>query len=325
MATQSLKNLKIDEAFSGICVIRRKELKKSQSGRHYLRLELGDASGRLFGHIWREPDNIFHAIDVGLFVKIDGKLRKFKNRKVLDINKIEIMKNSEGALDEALLPVSQKNIDLLKNEFMNHRASLQNTYLQELVELIFSDSLFFTDYLKLPSGKLWHHQYLYGNLEHMVSLLDLCDTMKKNYPNLNSDLIKAAVFFRNLGNSEVIDCHKFINYTTKGRLWGSTFIGAQRVMSGIRKISDFPKDLALHLLHLILSQSNGPYRNTEIPPMTREAIILSHIIALDIKANAVERIIHNDRIENSKWTSFNNMLNRFIYIAEPEMQVKETR
>ena len=75
----------------------------------------------------------------------------------------------------------------------------------------------------------------------------------------------------------------------------------------------------LHLLHLVLSQSNGPYRNTEIPPMTREAVILKQLISLDIQANAVERIIQNDKVEDSNWTTFNNLLNRFIYTASPEM------
>jgi 3'-5' exoribonuclease len=324
MGVQNLKNLKIGQEFTGVCVVRSKELKHRNSGKDYLRLELGDASGRLFGKIWKDAEKLNKLFKKGQTVEIKGKLRSFKERKVLDIEKIYPVKKDKILPDNNFLPICQKDIDELRKQFQNHNNSIQNTYLKNLLDLVFADALFLEDYLKLPSGKLWHHQYLYGNLEHMISLLDLCNVMQIHYPNLNSDLMKTAVILRNLGNIEVIDCRKFIDYSTRGRLWGSSFVGAQRLLNHIKRIPEFPKDLILHLLHLILSQSNGPYKNAEIPPMTREAIILSHLIELDVQANAVERIIQNDRIENSDWTTFNNILNRFIYAASPERTAGET-
>jgi 3'-5' exoribonuclease len=324
MGVQNLKESKIGQLFNGICVIRSKELKHRNSGEAYLRLELGDSSGRLSGNLWKNSEKLDKVLKKGQFVEIKGKVRIFKNRKVLDIDKIHPLKKENKIPEDSFLPISQKDVERLKRQFHRHKNSIKNFYLQNLLDQVFADELFLEDFLKLPSGKLWHHQYLYGNLEHMICLLDLCNVIKIHYPNLNTDLTKTAIFLRGLGNAEVIESRKIIDYTTKGRLWGSTFIGAQRILYYIKRIPEFPKDLMLHLLHLILSQSSGPYRTTEIPPMTREAVILKQLITLDIQANAVERIIKNDRVENSNWTTFNNLLNRFIYTASPEMTSGES-
>ena len=75
----------------------------------------------------------------------------------------------------------------------------------------------------------------------------------------------------------------------------------------------FPEELKTQLFHLIVSNAVGDEQYSGVLPMTREAIICNHLIRLDMQANAVERIISADKLDNSKWTKYNNLLKRFIY------------
>jgi 3'-5' exoribonuclease len=315
MGEQRLKNLKSGQKFSGNCVIRKKELKHKKTGDPYLNLELGDSSGRVYGKVWKDAEKIYGIVERGQSVEITGKVRLYKSSKVLDIDCIYPLSDTHQQSDLSMVPRSSKNITHLRRQLLRHKQSIDDRYLQRLLEKIFPDDISLGNYLKLPSGKLWHHQYLYGNLEHMVCLMDLCDALYLHYPKLNRNLLKTAILLKNMGIAETLRFHKFIDYTTKGRLWGATFIGNRKIWEHMNGIPDFPEDLRLHLCHLLLSQPSGPYRHSEIPPMTREALVLDHLIKLDTQANAVERIIRNDGDEKSEWTKFNPLLNRYIYTA----------
>lgn len=318
MGEQRLKNLKSGQKFSGNCVIRKKELKHKRTGEAYLHLELGDSSGRLYGKVWKDAEKIYGIVEREQSVEIIGKVRLYKSSKVLDIERIYPIRQNNRPSDHPMVPRSGKNLNHLRRQLLRHKQSVGDRYLQQLLERIFPDDATLENYLKLPSGKLWHHQYLYGNLEHMVCLMDLCDALHLHYPKLNLDLLKTGILLKNLGIAESVSFQKFIDYTARGRLWGATFIGNRNIWEHMNGIPDFPEDLRLHLCHLLLAQPSGPYRHSGIPPMTREAITLGHLITLDTQANAVERIIRNDREENSEWTKFNPLLNRYIYTAVPE-------
>ena len=68
MGVQNLKSLKVGQVFNGVCVIRRKELKQRNSGEDYLRLELGDSSGRLFANIWKNSEKLNKILKKGQIV-----------------------------------------------------------------------------------------------------------------------------------------------------------------------------------------------------------------------------------------------------------------
>ena len=78
-------------------------------------------------------------------------------------------------------------------------------------------------------------------------------------------------------------------------------------------LEEFPAELKIQLYHLIVSNDSQNSKSSQVLPMTREAIILAHLIRLDIQANAVERILYHDKLEDSNWTKFNTLFNRFIY------------
>jgi len=313
MDKAGLKNYKLGEIFSGYCVVRKKELKQKKNGESYLKMEFGDSTGRLGGKIWSHVQERSKNLKTGQVVKIRGKIQQYRQNKEIHVESVRQVREDENILKEKLLPVSQKNVEKLKKGFLNHKASIKNQYLKNLLERVFLDKTFLVSYMQMPSGKLWHHQYLFGMLEHLVCLLDLSEIMFQHYPLLNLELLKTGIITHFLGNVREFDQDGFINYSKEGRLLGHSLLSIQQLDKYIDDTEDFPEELKIQLYHLIISNKSQNAESLQVPPMTREAILLSNLIRLDIQANAVERILGNDRLDGSNWTKFNNLFNRFIY------------
>ena len=71
--------------------------------------------------------------------------------------------------------------ETIKDHFLNHLGTIQNDYLKQLLESLFKEPDLLDAYCNTPAGKLWHHNYLGGLLEHVVTVLDLAETLKTHY------------------------------------------------------------------------------------------------------------------------------------------------
>jgi len=313
MEVRGLKNCPVGEVFHGFCIIRKKELKYKKDGSPYIKMELGDSTGRLAGKIWSKVQERWTSLKAGQVVKVRGKICLLGQYKQISIDQIYPQSDKDNFIRKNLLPVSQKNIAELREKFGTHKDSIVNDHLTNLLSDIFSEPHFLETYLQMPSGKLWHHHYLYGTLEHVVCLLDLSDVMARHYPLLNLDLLKAGIFLRFLGKLDEFEQNGFINYSCEGRLLGGALLSVHRLNSYIQSQENFPAELKLQLTHLLISNEPGAHEISPVQPMTREAIVLKNLIHLDCEANAVERIIQNDSVEKSDWTNFNTLLSRYIY------------
>ncbi len=317
MNHHNLKSTDIGERYAGYCVIRNAELKYSQAGKPYLLLELGDCSGRLRGRLWSNAEKVFRSLRRGQIVNVKGRVQSFSTGKEIQLEQIRPLKQGENVALEEIFPVSQKNIPRLKKRFQNHLESLRNKHLIRLLETFFPDEKSWLRYWRTPAGKLWHHNYLYGVLEHVTCLLDLTEVLYKHYPTLDKDLLKSAIILRELGKTELFEKELFIEYSTNGRLIGEAALTFQRVSAVVAEMETFPDELKRTLFHLLVSREQAQNRPEAFPvPMTLEAVALNLLEELDIRLNAIRRIVNNDRQPGSAWTRYNNLLDRFIYVGE---------
>jgi 3'-5' exoribonuclease len=316
MKTKGLKNLKIGQDFIGFCIIRKREMRYKQNGEPYLSLELGDKSGRLKAKIWKNAEQHYQRYKSGQIIKIQGKIKTFQENKEVHIDKIRPILKEDGIKIEDLLPKCDRDIPSLMTKFQEHKNNINNQYLNLLFEKLFPDTVDLDSYLKSPTGKLWHHNYLYGVLEHTVCLLDLSQTLFEHYPMIDLDLLKSAIILQYLGNPIEFGTDGFIEYSVEGRLFGHVAISYDLANKTINEIPDFPADLRQKLLHLILSREGTQENGSPVLPMTLEGIIMNGLIQVDVKTNAALRIIRNDQLPDSEWTKFNNLFNRFLYVGK---------
>ena len=308
-----IKSLPIGRQFTGFCIVRKKETRYKSSGEAYLHLELGDSSGRLNAKLWNDVAKFDKMLEVGKIIKIRAAVQKFQDRKELKISNLRNVKPDDNVDLKQLLPKSNKDIPTLRNHFFEHIGGIQNQDLKKLLSVIFSDDEFAEQFFISPAGKLWHHNYLYGMLEHVVAMLDIAVVIQNHYPEVNMDLLKSGIILHDIGKMTGYDANGFVDYTDKGRLLGHIVIGYEIISQRIGEIENFPAELRDQLLHMLLSHQGKLEQGSPVVPSTIEAVILHYINELDSKTNALSRIIESDILPGSKWSKFIPLLDRFVY------------
>jgi 3'-5' exoribonuclease len=90
-------------------------------------------------------------------------------------------------------------------------------------------------------------------------------------------------------------------------------MGVEMVDAKIAAIPNFPEQTAMELRHLILSHHGVLEYGSPKRPKTLEALIVHHMDDLDAKVNAFQEYIREARDEESDWTPYHRLFERYIY------------
>jgi 3'-5' exoribonuclease len=162
----------------------------------------------------------------------------------------------------------------------------------------------FEKYTSVPAGKMWHHGYISGLIEHTLEIIRICDLMCDIHPQINRDLLICGAMLHDFGKIEELSFEPVFEYTDKGKLLGHIVIAAMIVNDEINKVSNFPENLKNNLLHLILSHQGKLEYASPVVPKTLEAITLYQADELSAKVNAYKNVIANEIKSGSNWTKF---------------------
>ena len=297
-------------------VLRRKEIKE-HDGQRFLKLELGDRTGRIDGVVWDNPEEIYGQAEVGEIVKVKGWVTTYRDASQVKVERLRRAGKEEIELSD-FLPSSEKDPDVLLEEFKKAACGIGNQHLKRLFDLLLADSSL-TEMLKAtPGGKLWHHAYVGGLLEHTLNVVQICEKAAGMYELVNRDLLIAGALLHDIGKINSYSAKGFFDYTDEGRLVGHIVSGEELVAGKIGEIPDFPSELALQLKHLILSHQGQLEYASPVVPQTIEAIILYYADDMDAKANAFGHIIKTQKGKGKRWSDWVHLIDRYIYLGEEE-------
>jgi 3'-5' exoribonuclease len=302
---------------TGFFMLRRKELgKKHSSNEPYLSIELTDASGRIFGSVWENAAELYTILTEGGTVKIRALVTEFKDRLHLSIIKIRPAIESDAVDLDVFVPEIESGKKEIELGIFAMVESITDAYLRKLAELFFHDNEFLQQFFKSPGGKLAHHCYRYGLAEHTLFVAKIALAVSDLYQNLNRSLLIAGALLHDIGKILEYNTRGYIEFSDRGRLHGHVAIGYQMVAERLKQLTDFPMPTADQLLHLILAHQGELEHGSPVLPMTPEAFVLYYADEIDSKLNALDRIIRSEKIPESNWSKYVNILNRFIYIED---------
>jgi len=81
----------------------------------------------------------------------------------------------------------------------------------------------------------------------------------------------------------------------------------------IAALPDFPAQLAMELRHVLLSHHGVLEFGSPKRPKTLEALLVHYVDDLDAKINAMQTFVAGDGNEDSDWTPFHRLLERYLY------------
>jgi len=294
-----------------VCV---KEIRATRDGKSYLRVELGDSTGRVEGRMWSGFDAMAATFERDDFVKVQARVEKYRDKLQLAIEKIRRAEDSE--VDPAdFFAHSKENVDEMYARLLEIVALVENPWLRRLLDSIVQDPEIVPRLKRAPAAKVMHHAFYGGLLEHVLSLCNLCRVALGHYPEANADLLLSGVVLHDLGKLNELSYERSLGYTDEGQLLGHIMIEYELVAIKIDAIEGFPSELKTLLLHMLISH-HGQYEfGSPKLPMFREALLLHYLDDLDSKMAAIRSALDSDEGEGN-WTGFSGALQRRILRTE---------
>jgi 3'-5' exoribonuclease len=306
------KDIKAGDKVSDTFLVLDKGMAFSQKGTPYLSLRLRDRTGDIDGRIWDravELDGLFKKGDV---VHIQARAANYKN--VIQLSIVDIRKTGDSETDLLeYAPSSRHDLEEMYAAVTSYVEQMGNPHLKALLEAFFRDEEVVVGFKQTSAAKGFHHVYIGGLLEHTLSVVRLLDRVAEHYGLANRDLLIAGGILHDIGKIRELSPGPVIDYTDPGRLIGHIVLGVEMLNEKITLLKEFPSQLAMELRHIILSHHGILEYGSPKRPKTVEALIIHYIDDMDAKVNAFQRYIENSQDDESDWTPFHRLFERFIY------------
>lgn len=291
------------------------EQAKTRSGSDYLKILLSDKTGTIDARVWDEMHvrEMLETLDIDCVIIVSGEVVEY-NGLQLHIHSFSMVSKNEYDIKD-FIPSTSRCIEEMKMELNEYVSSLHNKKLREFLENIFSGS-FLGDFSLAVGGRIIHHNYLGGLLEHTLEAADYCEAAyKMQGKNMSRDVLLAGTLMHDIGKVFEYDKDSFtFNITEEARMVGGHILLGRDYIKNVA--NNLPNYIMQHLEHMILSHHGKKEWGAVIEPQTLEAITLHHADLLSARVNQVSLII--DRDSNQDWTDYDRYLQRRIRMFKNE-------
>jgi len=314
---KKILDFKIAETAQLFLLLTKIEKKVTRANKEFLTMELRDISSSIKANMWDNFEEFFKIAKAGSIVKVDCKFDEYNGTPQLQINRIRLANSTDNVTHSYFLPKSERSLEEMITEWEAILQNITDRYLKQLINKIFDDTVK-EKFFNSPAGKMWHHAYIHGLLEHTLEIIKICKTVCSFHPELNEDLIIAGAIFHDFGKIEELTYETNFDYTDKGKLIGHIVISAMLISETANQIEGFPELLKNQLLHLVLSHQGKLEHASPVIPKTPEAAVLYHADELSAKSNAFLLWSKANKQDNSNWTAFARLAETAIYIPPKE-------
>jgi len=292
-----------------------KEIRQKKTGEPYLALHLADRTGELEAKMWDNVADVMDTFDRDHFVKVKGLPQVHNNRSQFVIHRLRKLEDHEVDFAD-FFPCSEREPDEMFEELTRIIASIQNSHLRTLIELIFSDKKVATLYKIAPAAKTIHHACRGGLLEHVLSLCSLAKLVGSHYPGLDLDLLLTGAILHDIGKLEELSYDRSFGYSTEGQLLGHIVLGLRLVGQNVDRMSNFPAKLRTLIEHMIISHHGELEFGSPKIPLFQEALLLHQLDNLDSKMNAMRTVLKRDFRGEGEFTGWVASLERVLLRKE---------
>ena len=301
-----IEKFKEGDSIQGFYLCVQKNIRHTRNGDLYLDLELRDITGHISAKIWDSVADLNEKFESGHAVVVSGDVESFMDRPQLvvhKINKATVQHYSRYGFDPALVvPSSKKDPNKMWKDIERLINGMKDNYLRTLVNNIYQANK--SKLMIHPASVKMHHNFRSGFLEHILSMAQIAKKISPLY-DVDRDLVLGGVFLHDIGKLIEINSEYESEYTDKGNLIGHIVIGRDIIRDAVKKIKNFPSDLAQKMEHIILShQGRYEWQSPKMPSFP-EALLVHIIDILDAKMNLMDIALNEDQ-EPGKFTNRHN-------------------
>ncbi|HTV06091.1 MAG TPA: HD domain-containing protein [Acidobacteriaceae bacterium] len=268
-----------NQSVTGFFAVTSRQTRSKKDGSRYFALTLADRSGQIDARMWETSDaGEFAAGDI---VKLRGQVSRYQDKLQITVDRIRRAEPAEFNLGD-FVPKTECDVDELWAELKTYVESFTDPHLKALLQAFLEDPEIAAALREAPAAKTLHHAWIGGLLEHIVSLLGICDLTAKHY-GVHRDLLLTGAVLHDIGKLHELRWGTSFDYTLQGQLLGHITIGVGMAERKMDAIEGFPPELRLLVSHLILSH-HGKYEfGSPKLPMIPEAVLLHYLDDMDAK------------------------------------------
>jgi len=214
------------------------------------------------------------------------------------------------------LPHSRRDPEEMYVTLLDRLRRVPEGPLRMLLLTIMEDPSIAEKYKRTPAAMSYHHAFLGGLLEHVLSLVQLGDQVCDHYEFLRRDLLLAGLVLHDVGKIEELSFSRGFRYSTRGQLLGHISIGLEMVQEKMRQIPGFPAELKGQIEHIILSHHGKVEFGSPKEPVFPEALVVHFLDEMDSKLEAMRAQYATDQDRPGDWTARNPALRRELLKIE---------
>jgi 3'-5' exoribonuclease len=260
---------------------------KRDGGSEYLALTLADKTGAFDARMWENFAEAVPTFTVGDVVKVQALVCRFSDKLQLKIEKLRLASPPEYTRSD-FVPTTEKDVDELWAQLTGIVATIADPYLLALARSFLDDPKVQSELREAPAARSMHHAFLGGMLEHVVSMLGLCDAVSAHYPQVHRDLLLIGALLHDIGKLSELSWGNTFDYTMEGTMLGHITIGIGQIDRRIAAIASFPEPLRILVEHMVLSHHGEYEYGSPKLPMIPEAVLLHYIDNMDAKMQTMD-------------------------------------
>ena len=314
LLSPALGDLRDGDEFEGFYVVRESSFQTAVNGKNYIRMTIGDATAGLMANLWDANRDLFQLCPAGSIIKVQGVAETYKGKSQVRLVRFRPAHESEVDLD-SFLPRSKQDPDAMRNELLALVDSLGDKDYKALAEAFFLDKPLLDKFCRAPAARDVHHAYLGGLLEHTLNIARMADAFSAK-ARVNRDLLLLGALLHDVGKTEELAAKYCIEYTTRGKMLGHLFIGAEMAAQRAAEVPGFPYEKLNLIQHLILSHHGRYEYGSPVLPKVPEAFALHHLDNLDAKVETANRLLDGIADPEQMWTDYARSLETQLYREE---------
>ena len=319
MSRLFVNSIKENDAINDTYRILNKMLRTNRMGNLYIQFTLSDRTGSISARMWNATEEFAGQFSDGDFVRCEGRAQAFQGALQVIAHKLEKVDPTTVEIGDFVVNAPE-DADALFSRLCALLEGLTSAPLAQLASAFLDDEDFTRRFKRAYAGVRIHHAYAGGLLAHTVAVMELAARVGELYSGIvDPEILLVGAFLHDAGKVlELSDDPIVPTYTDEGQALGHHYLGAELVAKKIAEVeaktgAPFDAKLAVALRHMILSHHGTAEFGSPKPPMTREAIALHHLDALDAKLNEFQKYIVEDPNVDKSWTSYIPALDRKLF------------
>jgi 3'-5' exoribonuclease len=312
-----VRDLQDGQDLDQVLLVRAVELRSKRDGSAFLRLSLGDRTGRVVGVMWDGVAELEEDLcQVGAAVRVEGRYERHA-RWGPQITIDALSAPAPGSYDVGdLVDGSPHDVGQMERDLRQLVSTIQNPHLRALLDRVLGEHTeTWRAYREAPAAKHYHQAYLHGLLEHSLSVALGVHALAASFPGIDHDVAVTGALLHDIGKLDAYTTDPTcIDMTDAGRLLGEIPLGYYRIRREIEDMPGFPPETAQAVLHIILSHHGTLEHGSPVVPCTREATLVHHIDNLGGRLGSFDRL-EKGLAAGETWTGYDRALGGSAYFG----------